>query len=437
MSPGRKLRAVQRPVPVARLFTEGEVPFDGGPLLKVGGGTDDRPLVLVRAGGQDVEAVRRGIAQGAQPSGVTVGLGELKTTVRGVRGIANDHGVPWGSDPLLYKTTFTGYRTSQSLQQWDYTPGRDADPYTAEELADPTALRQITRKSIGHQYDMGAGFVVGADFYVSSVSDPMFGICRRAIGLSIDARDAYGPRPLIAPVRIDLNGFERPEDQALLVRALAARRPDAYLLHLNGLHEDATAKRIFAALRLMLALETVGAPVIFARPGDLRHAALAAGVRGVEVGLGRLLRFSAPDYNKASRGPGPVPPRFEFPTLVASLPGSSCQVALEAGRLEECACPCPSCSGKSVAERVAGAPVHNLHKIIEGVTGLAGLTAIERCTQLDAALARASWLLNGLKHPHAKVVQRRGGKMRSAIDELGEQGLLVPDAAAEALGLTG
>lgn len=436
MSPGRKLRAV-RPAPVERLFTDGEARFDGGPLLKVSGGSDDRPLVLIRAGAQDLDAVRLGIAQGARPSGVTVGLGEQNATVRRVRAISNEHGVAWGSDPLLYKTAFDGYRTAQSLQLLDYTPGRDADPYTPEELADQKALSQITRKAIGHQFDMGTGFVIGADFYIRNVSDPMLGICRRAIGLSIDARDAHGARPLVAPIRVSLSGFETLKEQAALVRTLAARRPDAYLVHLDGLHEDATDKRIVAAFRLMLALQTVGGPVLFARPGDLRHGALAAGVRGIEVGLGRLLRFSAPDYDKPSGGPGPVPVRFEFPSLVASLPRRATRVAFEAGRLEECECSCGSCEQRSLEARLSGAAVHNQHKIIEGVSELVGSTAVERSTQLDAALARATWLLNGLKDPHAKKVQRRGEKMRRAINELGEQGLLVPDAAAEALGLTG
>lgn len=438
MSPSRKLRAVRRAEPVERLFADGDIPFDGAPMLKIRDGLDDRPLVLVRAGARDLKAVHRAIATGARPSGVTVGLGELKTTVRAVRQVSTALGVPWGCDPLLYKTAFPGYRTAVSLQALDYTPGRNAHPYTAEELADGELLRQIVRKAVGHQFDMGAGFIVGADFYIRGINDPMFAICRRALALSIDARDAFGPRPLIAPVRVDLGSFRRPQDQALLVRALAARRPDGFLLHLSGLHEDATPETIVGAVRLMLALQTVGGSVILARPGDLRHIALASGVRGVEIGLGRLLRFSAPDYSKEAGGPGPVPVRFEFPSLVASLQGAAAEMALESGRLQECECSCPTCSiAASVGERVRHAPEHNMHMSVGSGSATSVLSPVEKCLELDQRLARARWLWNGVKHPSALKAQKRGQKWREALHYLGDQGLLVPDAAAEALGLTG
>jgi hypothetical protein len=438
VSPGRKLRAVRRVATVERLFADGEVPFDGAPMLKVRDGVDDRPLVLIRAGARDVKAVHRAIATGARPSGVTVGLGELKTTVRAVRQVSTALGVPWGSDPLLYKTTFPGYRTAVSLQALDYTPGRDAEPYSVEELSDAELLRQIVRKTVGHQFDMGAGFIFGADFYIRGIDDPMLAVSLRALALSIDARDAFGPRPLIAPVRVDLSNFRRPRDQALLVRELAARRPDAFLLHLSGLHEDATAGMIVDAVRLMLALQTVGGAVILARPGDLRHIAMAAGARGVEIGLGRLLRFSAPDYLRGASGPGPIPVRFEFPSLVASLSGAATEIALEGGRLPECGCSCPTCSKHaSIVDRVRHAPEHNMHMSVGSAKDATGLSPAERCQELDQRLARASWLWNGVKHPAAAKAQQRGQKWRTALHDLDEQGLLVPDAAAEALGLTG
>lgn len=407
-------------------------------MLKVGGGSDKRPLVLVRAGAQDLKAVHRGIASGARPSGVTVGLGELKKTVVGVRALSAAHDVPWGSDPLLYKTTFPGYRSAVSLQALDYTPGRDAEPYSAAELGDRGFLRQVVRKAVGHQFDMDAGFIYAADFFIGGIEDPMFGICCRALALSVDARDAFGQRPLIAPLRIELSAFRGAREQAQLVRALAARRPDAYLLHFSGLSEDSRPEVLVDALRLMLALQTVGAPVLLARPGDLRHVSLAAGIRGVETGLGRLLRFSAPDYSKSTTGPGPVPVRFEFPSLVASLAGAPARIALDAGPLPESTCGCPTCKRyASPQERLAHAPEHNLGAVVDSAGLVEGLVPEERCAELDRRLVRASWLWNHVKHPAAPKAQKRGGKWRAALDGLDEQGLLVPDAAAEALGLTG
>ena len=436
---GRTLRAVRRPPAAARMLDDGDVAAGGGYLLRIR--EEDgpaRPLLLVRLGSKDVKAAHRAIAAGSIPTAITVGLGELKQTVTAVRAIANNLEVPWGSDPLLYKTALAGYRTATSLQALDYTPGRDADPYLTAELEDDRLLRQIVRKSVGHQYDMGAGFVFAADFYIAGPDDAMFAVSQRSRRISMDARDAFGERPLIAPVRVDLRAFRDPASQALLVRALADRRPDGYLLHLNGLHEDSSVESIVDALRLMLALQSVGADVILARPGDLRHVAAAAGIRGVESGLGRLLRFALPDYSKGSGGPGPVPARFEFPTLVASLSGAATRVALEAGRLSECDCQCPSCAGRAtVAERMAAGPEHNLHQMVAWSGSQVGLLPTARCEQLDSRLARAVWLWRGVKHPSAKRGLKRSAKWRAVLEELDGRGLLLPDAAADALGLTG
>jgi hypothetical protein len=419
------------------MFEDGAVPFDGGAALQVRNSDDGRPLLLVRAGAQDVKSVHRAIKAGAVPSGVTVGLGELKKTVGAVRSIATNLGVPWGCDPLLYKTAFPGYRAATSLQALDYTPGRDADPYTAAELEDDQLLKQVVRKAVGHQFDMGAGFVFAADFYVDSVDDPMLAISSRCLRISLGARDATGPRPLIAPVRVNLNDFRGREEQARLVRALTASQPDAFLLHLSGLHEDSRPEHLVEAFRLMLALQSVGAPVLLARPGDLRHIALAAGLRGVESGLGRLLRFSAPDYSR-SGGPGPVPVRFEFPSLMASLAGDAAQSALRAGRLQESSCDCPSCASLPTLDHCfAAAAEHNMHALVASTADAAGLSPAVAVAGLDRRLAQATWLWQGLKHSSAKRGRKRAEKWRAALDGLDQQGLLVPDAAAEALGLTG
>jgi hypothetical protein len=57
--PGRTLRAVRPPAPVTRMFEDGAVPFDGGAALQVRNSDDGRPLLLVRAGAQDVGCDRR------------------------------------------------------------------------------------------------------------------------------------------------------------------------------------------------------------------------------------------------------------------------------------------------------------------------------------------------------------------------------------------
>lgn len=83
------------------------------------------------------------------------------------------------------------------------------------------------------------------------------------------------------------------------------------------------------------------------------------------------------------------------------------------------------------------APEHNMHMSVGSAKVATGLTPAEKCEELDQRLVRASWLWNGVKHPAAPQAQKRGQKWRAAMHDLGEQGLLVPDAAAEALGLTG
>ena len=314
---GRRLRA-RRAAPPLRLIEAGE--GGGGSVgvrLEL---TSDAPMAFMRLGGKDLDDGMSAINDRTRPSAVITGLGESRETISRARHLASARGTPWLGDPLLFRTGLEGYRTRSSLHDLDYTPGRDGDPYSPDEFADEDLTRRVGRSVVGAQLDLLAAGAIGGAFVVNRIDDPWLEVNQRLLRVASEAAAAWDV-PLIAALPLRMSGFDDLESQRLLVRALMARRPAAWLLMADGLSEDSGVDRILAGLRLALALQAASAPVILARAGDLRRLAWSVGIAGAEFGLGRWLRFAVPDFRKPSRGPGPTPgPRMELPSLVRSLP---------------------------------------------------------------------------------------------------------------------
>ena len=372
-----------------------------------------------------------------KPTAVITGLAESRETIVRVRHLTREAEVPWLADPLLFRTGLEGYRTAPKLQALDYTPGRDGDPYLPAEFDDADLSRRVGRSVVGAQVDLLATGAISGAFTVSRIDDPWLAVNQTLLRIGADAAAAWSV-PLVAALPIRMSGFDELEAQRLLVRALAARRPDAWLLMADGLVEDSGVERIVATLRFALLLQAASAPVILARSGDLRRLAWSLGVAGAEFGLGRLLRFAIPDFRKAKRGPGPTPgPRMEFPSLACSLPFEQARRLLAGDLVAEAECTCPSCAdAASLAARMASVAEHDAHMVLREAAALAAQRPDERVADFDrvlqAAAGRAGWVDSDAS---ADGVRARLERQRRVLDAATEAGLLEPARLAAELRL--
>lgn len=434
MSPGRHLKSTRRPA-AQRLFEHGEA-GSGGPLsLQFHPQAERAPHLLMRVGPRDLPHALTAIDAGAKPAGLVSGLNEHRDfTIEARRSCARLQ-LDWFCDPQLWKTALPGYRTSKQLQLLDYAPGRDAEPYAAAEFENRDLERQVGGGVVGAQFDAGANGVFGGAFVMRSPADPWLDVSLRMLRLGLAERDLLGARPLVATVPLDLARFTDEQDQDQLIKALSAHRPDAYLLMLSGLDEDSSSERIVAALRLSLLLQQSGVPVLISRVGALRHLLLAFGVRGVEFGLGRLLRFSIPDYSKKG-GPG-AEARFELPSLLGALKPGPALAALTAEVLPETNCECAGCVDlASASDQVSHAPVHAAHIICSEGSALEGVAPRQRVKNLERRLGEAQWRWQALCQ--AGVIEKPPRYLQrfEAAIELGrEAGLLDPQRVARTSGL--
>jgi hypothetical protein len=435
VSGGRRLKAKRRPPPEPRLFEHGDSRAQQRSTLSFHPDAHRAPHLLMRVGPRDLEHALVAVDAGAKPSALVTGMNEGATFTGTVRRACGVAAVDWACDPQLWKTALPGYRTSPQLQALDYTPGRDADPYTVEEFHDHDFLARIARAVVGDQFDIGANLPLSGAFLTRHAADPWLSVSAELLRLGIAHRDALGARPLLAVTPLDLGGFTTVPAQREVVSVLTANRPDAYLLMLSGLHTDSGPDRIVAALTLALLLQETGAPVILSRPGLLRHLFLAFGVRGIEFGLGRLSRFAIPDYSGKARGATET--RFEFPSLLGALAPAEAMGVLGSGLLPETDCSCAACEqAGSLAERVSCAAEHDAHTVCASGVALEGVTPAERVALLRRSLGEASWNWEALRN--AGVTQRipaHLGRWRAAIDQAEHAGLLNPRMLARRIGL--
>jgi hypothetical protein len=431
----RLLRARPRP---ARLIESGVGGADPSAVgLSFRAGEDQEPLVLWRLGATDLDAGLAAISEGAGPAAVVVGINERADVRNRARRATERLGAVWIPDPFLFKTSLPNYRTARHLQELDYTPGRDADPYRAEEFADARACRLLAGQVIGAQFDIGAsGGVFAGAFAMRGPDDPWLAVNQELLTRSPAERDRWGQLPLIAPVIASIGGFSSPEAQATLVRTLTGSRPEAHLIMLDGLEVTSSAARQLAAIRLSLLFQEVSAPALLGRCGGLRYPFLAFGLAGIEVGLGRFLRFSLSDYT-GKGGRGAIPPRFEFPSLLCALPSERAVAVLAAEVVPESECDCPACAGHAPAEtRVERATVHDGFAIQRSVAAHSGVSPRERVEAFSRAIDDARWLWHDVERAGIELGRPvHLEQWKQLVDMADGARLLEPGRLADELGL--
>lgn len=427
MSQAEQKVRVKRPLPPPRLVEHGDDDPRDKPPLEVEGDPSGRPVTLMRLGGADLRAGVRAAAANTPPSAIVLSIAEQREIAARARRLSAEFGVARLTDPLLFRTALEGYRTAPNLQSLDYTPGRDADPFQREEFEDPELLRHVGRSVIGAQVDLGASAAFSGAFVVEGINDPWMPVNQQLLRIGAAAASAWG-MPLIGVLPLRLSGFTSFESRRWLAQALSAPSPAAWVLLADGLSESSPPEQIVAALELAAELRSVGGEVLLGRAGDLRDLFWAFGF-GAEFGLGRMLRFSVPDFSSRRRGAGPpTGPRVELPSLACSLPQARAMELLRNELLPESECDCSVCRrGGALHRNPEGIPGHDAHVVLSSSAQLAGVALPSRVKNYEQHLVAAihEWRrveLEGGRVGRPHHLERRLTALRLAV----EAGLLEP-----------
>jgi len=422
-----KLRVKRRALPPPRLVEHGDDDPSDKPPLEVQGEVAGRPLTLMRLGGADLQAGVGAAAANTPPSAIVLSIAEQREIAARARRLSTEFGIARLTDPLLFRTALEGYRTAPNLQSLDYTPGRDANPFRHEEFEDGELRRHVGRSVVGTQVDLGASAAFSGAFVVDGINDPWMPINQNLLQIGSDAAAAWG-MPLIGVLPLRLQGFREVESRRWLVQALSATSPAAWMLLIDGLSESSTSEQMVAALGLAAELRAAGGEVILGRAGDLRELFWAFGF-GAEFGLGRMLRFSIPDFSSRRRGPGPpAGPRMEVPSLVSSVPQTRALELLKHELVPEAECGCAVCQRTgSLHRNPGGIPGHNAHIALTASAQLATIDLPTRVRNYEQRLVDAihEWRrveFEGGRLGRPRHLERRLTALRLAV----ESGLLGP-----------
>jgi hypothetical protein len=173
---------------------------------------------------------------------------------------------------------------------------------------------------------------------------------------------------------------------------------------------------------------------VLSRVGTLRHLFLACGVGGVDIGLGRNDGFRLSDWRGMPRqgGPGRPPARFEFPSLLCTLPRDAAEAVLASGLVDESSCACNACLlSETVEGKLSRTAEHNMAVLARERRHLAGMSVAERITALRDAVQRAQAL--GRRLRRISSFNDRLEHLRvfgACLDEVERTGLLQPGRAA-------
>lgn len=389
------------------------------------------PIVLARVGDRDVDDFANACLHGDAPTGVVVGITE-RTAFPIARRAAHYHDAKFAVDPLVLRTGLSNFSRTKALKSLPYSPD-GLSPWQPGDFRSLESTQEFARRVVDEQVRCGADIILSPSFYFATLDDPWLGRNARLLEDALAARDAHDTAlPLFATIACSFEPLCHEDALLALVNRLRRGRPDGFYLMLDGVEAPGTEVQLIFTLRLALLLQDLGVPAIVARAGSLRHFMLACGVGGVEVGLGRLNGFRMSDLTRKPGGPGRIPVRFEFPSLLTSLPREKAYAVLASGVVPEAACGCAVCSsGGSLEDRLEASAEHNLAMLRRERVELAGISVQDRIERVRAALARAraiSRRLRILKAWDAPVQHLT--VWEDALTEVERSGLLEPGRAA-------
>jgi len=322
-----------------------------------------------------------------------------------VRRAARQYGIPYGVDPLVFRLAFPNFASIKALRDRRYAPLDRLTPYQPDSFRSLEEARRVAHGAIDEQDECGADFYFAAGFALRDLDDKWLVRNAKLLELSLAHAAAYG-KPLFAVLDLPLEALSTPEAQIRLANRLARGRPSAFLVNFDRLELDSPPTQLFWAIRLMLLLQDSGAPTLLGRAGSLRYLFPAFGVAGIEDGLGRYSGFRLSDFNGDRRPFGAHPPRFEFPSLLESLPPDKALAALNSGLVPEADCDCRACGrAASPRDQLAATYLHNSEMLKREAQALVGLTPADRVERLQQTIGKARLLDRELRR--ADVWQRR------------------------------
>jgi hypothetical protein len=383
------------------------------------------PIVILRTGANDASHVEEALSVMQGAAAVVANLTERESTLKAVQKIATRGGLSFIGDPVLHRMALANYQAKRGARGLIYRPPDGGGPWTASDLR--TRAGEIARRVIDEQSKAEGNPLLGAAPALVTPSDPMLGAVGPLLARSLLARNAWGQgAPLFAPVIVSIANFSDEAARNRFLSALGNAKPDGWLLLLDGVEMTSETERLLAAGDLIEALRERGGRVIVGRTGPLRRLWLTI-ADGVEVALGRLERFRLSEQS-GSGGGGQVPPRWECPDLLCSVPQPIAGKLLATGLLEECCC--PACRDSTIPQRLQRSTVHNAWVIQADYEMARAAGREERAARLSERLRHARSLTFDLEE--AGVCPRKLGHLESwepALAEWRQRGLLAEEAA--------
>ena len=316
---------------------------------------------------------------------------------------------------------------SKAVRGCAYAPAGDA-PYRHQDLRDPDTARRVARGDAEEQADRSASVFRTPSFRFDGADDPWLKRDVRLLSDSLFARDAIdGGAPLYATIRCGIDALADRGSRISIANRFSRGAPDGYWLEVYGLSAGSAPAAIAAVVDLSLLLQEQGVPVIAALPGPLVELAWSIGIGGAEVKLGRVGGTAGETLRTPP--PGARPPRFEFPSIFASLEPDDAAALLAAGLLPESECDCPSCAfAADSTARVAAADDHDLACWLRLRDTLVALGVEERVERLRVRLGEAQELVAGtrgaLKDSRRRNLQRTLRNFAATLELLENSGAL-------------
>ncbi len=316
---------------------------------------------------------------------------------------------------------------SKAVRDRPYAPPADT-PYRHEDLRDPDTARRVARGDAEEQADRGASVFRSPSFRFEGADDPWLKRDVRLLSDSLFARDAIdGGAPLYATIRCGIDALADRGSRISIANRFSRGAPEGYWLEVYGLSAASAPAAIAAVVDLLLLLQEQGVPAIAALPGPLVELAWSVGIGGAEVKLGRVGGTAGETLRTPP--PGARPPRFEFPSIFASLEPDDAAALLAAELLPESECECPSCAfAADPTARVAAADDHDLSCWLQLRDTLAPLRVDERAERLRVRFGEAQELVAGargaLKDSRRRNLQRTLRNLAATLDLLETSGAL-------------